>query len=344
MAETRITDIFDPEVFDSYSLDRVIAKSALIDCGLAVEVPRFNQFLAGPGTTVTAPHWNAIVVSDEPNVSGDDPAVTSTPKKFTTRTELAIRQSVNQSWSTMNLAVDIAGSDPMNEVLTQTTAYWNNDLQLRAFKTALALLLDSIANFSGDLVNDVSSVDAGSAVVDGNLFSADAFLDADATMGEYMGELSGFLTHPIVFNRMRKLDLIDFIPASEGDRLIPTYMGARIFLYNNAPTVTYDPGGGNLVRYYSVLFAPGSFGLGRGVGKNPSAIAYDEAAGNGAGQETLYDRKQWVVHPRGYTWTSSSMAGESPTYAELALAVNWTRTVPVGDRERIGIAGLLTNG
>lgn len=341
MATTQLADIFDPEVFDSYSLDRVIQKSALVNCGIAVPVDKFNQFLTGPGTTVTAPYWNSIGLV-EPNVSSDNPASTSTPKKFTSRTELAIRHSVNQSWSAMNLAVDIAGSDPMDVVLTQTAEYWANDIQVRSFKGALAIMLDSVANHSGDLVNDISSTDAGSAVTDSNRFSAEAFLDADATMGEYMGELAGFLTHPIVFNRMRKLDLIDFIQDSESDRLIPFYMGARVFHYSNCPTVTYDPGGGDLTRYYSVLFGPGAIGIGTGLGKNPSAVSFDEAAGNGAGQETLFDRKQWVVHPAGYTWTSSSMAGDSPTYAELALAANWTRSV--SDRERVRMAALLTNG
>lgn len=340
-AITRLTDIFDPEVYDSYSLDSVIQKSALLNCGIAAEIPKFNEFLAGPGTTVTAPNWNTIGL-EEPNVSSDDPSTDSESKKFSTRTEVAIRQSVNQSWSAMNLAVDIAGSDPMEQVISQTAQYWSNDIQVRAFKTALALLLDSVASHSGDLVNDVSSTSATNVVVDANRFSADAFLDADATMGEYMGELAGFLTHPVIYNRMRKLNLIDFVPASEGDRLIPTYMGARIFNYKNAPTVTYDPGDGDLLRYYSVLFAPGAFGIGTGLGKNPSAVEFDEKAGNGSGQETLFDRKQWVVHPKGYSWNSASMSGESPTYAEIAAAANWTRSA--SERERIGIAGLLTNG
>ena len=342
MAETNLSDIFDAEVFDAYSVDRVIQKSAIINSGIAIEVPRFNEFLAGPGSTVTAPIWKSIGL-DEPNAASDVAATKSASKEFTTRTELAVRHSVNQSWSAMNLAVDVAGDDPMESVLNQVAAYWDNDIQVRCFKTALGLLLDSIASHAGDMVNDISSTAADNAVVDANRFSADAFLDADATMGEYMGDLAGFLTHPVVYNRMRKLNLIDYIPEAEGQRLIPTYMGARIFLYKNAPTVSYDNSSAAedaILRYYSVLFAPGAMGLGLGLGKSPSAIEFDQAAGRGAGQETLFDRKQWVVHPAGYSWAPTDTVG-APTYAELAAAASWTRSA--SDRERIKIAGLLTN-
>ena len=72
----------------------------------------------------------------------------------------------------------------------------------------------------------------------------------------------------------------------------------------------------------------------------PVATEYDELAGNGAGVETLVERKQWIIHPEGYNWTESSVAGDSPTTAEVALAANWERKF---QRENIKLAFFVHN-
>ena len=39
----------------------------------------------------------------------------------------------------------------------------------------------------------------------------------------------------------------------------------------------------------------------------------------------LINRRRYVLHPRGVKFTSASVAGDSPTNAELETASNWTR-------------------
>ena len=39
----------------------------------------------------------------------------------------------------------------------------------------------------------------------------------------------------------------------------------------------------------------------------------------------LINRRRYILHPRGVKFNSTTVAGDSPTNAELELAVNWTR-------------------
>ena len=39
----------------------------------------------------------------------------------------------------------------------------------------------------------------------------------------------------------------------------------------------------------------------------------------------LINRRRYILHPRGVKFTSASVAGDSPTNAELETGANWTR-------------------
>ena len=39
----------------------------------------------------------------------------------------------------------------------------------------------------------------------------------------------------------------------------------------------------------------------------------------------LINRRRYILHPRGVKFTSASVAGDSPTNAELETAANWVR-------------------
>lgn len=44
-------------------------------------------------------------------------------------------------------------------------------------------------------------------------------------------------------------------------------------------------------------------------------------------QQILHSRVNLAVHPLGFSWSDTAVAGESPTIAELADATNWTRSI-----------------
>jgi hypothetical protein len=83
--------------------------------------------------------------------------------------------------------------------------------------------------------------------------------------------------------------------------------------------------------YTSYLFGPGAFAKGAapldstplqdGVGTEGVEIARQPLDSD----TLLINRRRYILHPRGVKFTSASVAGDSPTNAELENGANWSR-------------------
>lgn len=337
MSTVRLSDVqFDPDVYMSYVQENRTDKNAFIASGVAVTNTQLQQRATGDGDITTVPYWKDLDATSE-NISSDDPAVYATPDKITTGKMVARRAHLNKAWQTANLVGAVMGTeDPMSQIATRTAAYWDQRFADRIQKTVLGIYLDNIAANSGDMTFDISTQDGANAT-SANLFNFGGFVDAIATMGESDDQLAMLGVHPHTMAQMRKNQEIDFIQDTETGILIPTYNGKRVFVDKKLPVIAGTTSGS---RYVSVLYGAGAIGYGMALPARPVATEYDELAGNGAGVETLVERKQWIIHPEGYKWTETTVAGLSPTVAEVALAANWER---VFNRENIKLAFFVHN-
>ena len=337
MATVRLSDVqWDNDVYLSYMQEDRTAKNAFIASGAAVTNAQLQQRAAGEGDLTTIPYWKDLDATSE-NLSSDDPAVYATPQKITTDKHTARRVHLNNAWQTANLVASVMGTeDPMRQIATRTAAYWDERFAERVQKTVLGIYLDNIAANSSDMIKDISTQDGANATA-ANKFNFEGFVDAVATMGESDDKLTLMGVHPMTLAQMRKENQIDFIQDSETGLLIPFYNGKRVVVDKKLPVIAGTTSGS---RYVSVLYGAGCIGYGMALPARPVATEYDELAGNGAGVETLVERKQWIIHPEGYNWTESSVAGESPTTAEVALAANWERKF---QRENIKLAFFVHN-
>lgn len=335
MATTQIADVIVPEYFHAYTSELATQMNKFFLSGVVTPNAVLNERLAAGGKVFDFPQWDSLGTPAS-NVSSDAPGSSATPNKHTAKEQIAVRLDRNNAWQSADLAGMLAGSDPLNDVAGKVAGYWTLVYSSLLSQTITGVIADNIANDSSDMINDVGT-DATGTPAATELFSAEAYIDAAATLGEHQDEISALAVHPTVYSRMKKLDLIDFIPDSESKKEIATYQGARVILDSLLPTIT----GTNRTKYYSILFTPGSFGWGETAPKVPVAVDRDELAGDGGGVETLSTRKAVCLHPNGFKFTSSSVAGASPTNAELATAANWDR---VSLRENVGWAVLSTNG
>jgi hypothetical protein len=338
MALVRLTDVIVPEVFYPYMLKRTAEKSAIFQSGILVNDANMASFLAGGGRTANVPFWKDLG-NTESNIASDDPAVTITPEKMTTGKDVAARQIRTEAWSSARLSGLLAGDDPMMRIADRVADYWSRQFQHILVATLHGVYLDNVANDAGDMVYDIGT-DAVGAVTAAERISAEAILDAAQTMGDASDGLDTILMHSVVYNNLAKLNLIDFIPDSEGKVRFPSYLGYRVIRDDGVKTIA----GVNRTEYVTYL-----------VGK--SAICWNEAPtspspnieverepgqGNGFGVDILYSRRQFVLHPYGIKWTDMSTVGEFPTNTELATALNWDRVF--AERKQIPLAYLVTNG
>jgi hypothetical protein len=345
MALVQLTDAIIPAVYESYSAVNSVEKTAFFESGAAVRSALLDNATANGGKIIDIPFWKDLDTTIEPNYSTDATSDVAVPNKIQAGEMLARKAMMNQSYSAADLVEELAGSDPMRRIKSRFNHYWNVQLQKRALKSLMGVLLDNIATNSSDMTLNLA-VEDSSLVTDANLFGRDAFVNAVATLGDAFGQIVAIAVHSIVFFRMVREDKIDFIPSSEPDpnlpltvQGIPYYMGKRVIVDDGMPVVAGTTSG---FKYYSFLMGPGIVGYGSNDPAVASEVRREPLQGNGGGVEIIIERKSWLVHPWGFKFTSNSVAALSPTYAELALATNWSRIVP--ERKQVPLAFLVTNG
>lgn len=335
MAETRLSDIIEPSVFTPYVLQRTMELSVLYESGIIAPHETVSKNTRSGGSLIDIPFWNDLG-SDESNVGSDNPGSNSAPKKITAGKDIAIKHRRNQSWSSMDLTGIVAGDDPMKRVGDRVSAYWARDMQRTAIATLTGLFADNGANDNGDMIVNIAN-DSVSAVADAELISAEAVIDAMQTLGDAKNDLVAVAMHSAVHARLQKLNLIDTVHDSNGNIMFTTYLDKRVIVDDGCPAVA----GTNRITYSTYLFGKGALAHGDGAPRTPTEVDRLPAAGDGEGQEVLYSRQHYVLHPRGVKFTSSSIAGVSPTNTELQAAANWDR---VHERKAVRLVELKTNG
>lgn len=335
---TAIADVIVPQSFSAYSQLMTEEKSNLIRSGVAVRDSVLDSNLAGGGLTFNEPSFKDLD-NDADNVSSDVTG-TSTPNKIGTLQETQVRLSRNNSWASADLTAALAGVDPMNAIANRVSDYWTRRLQAAFVATCKGLFADNAAAPVGTehVQNDLTFDIKGASFTDGvTNFSAEAFIDATLTMGDSMNSLGMVFVHSVVYGRMLKNNLIDFVSDSINGQAIQiaTFLGRRVVIDDAMPAAAGV--------YESWLFGAGAFRMGMGSPKVPTEVDRLPAAGNGAGQEVLYNRVEWMIHPVGLAYKGTSPLGgpsNASTTNNLAHADSWQRVFT--ERKQIKIARLIT--
>lgn len=354
MALTQVSDVIVPEIFTPYIQQLTEEKARLVQSGVLTQSAFLSNLLAGGGKTFSIPSFQDLDASDSTGAdvvstdgvadiqaasfSGGTPAtrLDGTPGKIGTAEEIAVRLNRNRAWSSSDLTGQLAGADPQSAIGNRVAFYWTRRLQAIFVNTWNGVIADNAAaptgtdtHTAGDLTNDIS----GASFIDGvTNFSAEAFLDAAVTMGDSMEDLTAVMVHSVVFNRMQKNNLIDFIPDARGEIQIPTFLGREVIIDDGMPVTS------NV--YDTWLFGRGAASLGSSAAKVPTEVSREALAGNGGGQEVLSTRQVWSIHPTGHAYIQSSIPSGGPTNANLAAAANWSRVY--SERKQISFARLVT--
>ena len=336
MATTKLSDIIDVVVYQDLPQINGPEKTALFQAGVVTRNGLLDELANSAGKTAELPFWNDLDGSVEVNYSDDDPTNIATPQKIVQGEQIARKAFINQGWQAADLASELAmGGTAMEAVRAKTSMYFQRQFQRRLIAASNGILADNVANDSGDMVVDVASESIAGQTAS-TLFNRDSFTEAVYTMGDSATMLTAMAVHSAVMAQMVKNDDIDFIPDSEGDLVIPTYLGVRVIV-DDGMTVT--AGGTDGFKYTSVIYGQGAFGYGEGSAEVPVEVDREAAQANGGGIETLWERNTWLLHPFGFQQLTTP-AAVSFTQAELATAAVWDRVL---DRKLVPLSYLITN-
>lgn len=341
---TQVADIIVPEIFNQYIQQETERKDRLIQSGAVVMSPLLSSFLNGGGLTFNMPSFKDLDQDDD-NVATDTASDQftggsddSAPKKIETANEIAVRLNRNQNWGASMLAGDLAGDDPLDAIQNRVVKYWLGRRQAIFKATITGIFADNAAAPGGSehVQNDMTNDITGASFIDGvTNFNSKGFLGAKLTMGDSGNNLTMLMVHSVVFNTMENANLIDFIPDARGEIDIPTYLGREVIVDDDVPF--------SGAIYESWLFGPGAVLMGVGTHKRPVSTDIKEDAGNGDGQEVLYNRNIYSYHPIGNAYVGTAPSGgpsNAATSNNLAAAGSWQRRYT--ERKQIPIARLLT--
>lgn len=331
MAETKIADIIVPEVFGPYIMERSLNQSKFFDSGIMVKSPQLSQYLGGGGKTFNIPFWQDLSgATDIPSET-----VGIEVNKIDTEKMIARRQIREKAWGANSLASALAGSNAFDAIAARVTGFWGKALDTLAIYTVRGVIANNVDADSSDLVVDISS--STGTVVSTNKITAPKTIEAVMKQGDMFDEITGIAVHSAVYATLVENDLIDYVKDSQSSMSIPTYMGLRVIVSDNLPKLD---GVSTEKKYHSYLFKKGALAYGANMGPIlPVEIGRD--ATKGAGIDILYTRRQFAIHPLGFSWVMASDTGITPSDANLYHKDSWDR---VYDIKNTGVVALISNG
>ena len=320
MAKTLVTDIIVPTDFEKYAIEHTATLSRFAQSGVIEYNPRFDEIAGMGGRTANMPFWQDITATRQ--LLSD--AATLTVNKITATQDICRIQNDAQVWSVNHLSKVISGDDPLGAIIGLVALYWSRideGLLISSLKGIFAA-----ATMAGNLSAIHSESVAGVSAT--TKLNGGTFVDAVAKLGDAGERLTAVAMHSATEAALKKLDLIDFIPQSEGKAALRQFQGRTVIVDDSCPVragttdgnvyTTYLFGAGAFARGSSTLSAAplqGGFGT---QGVEIARVPLDS-------DTVLINRRRFILHPRGVQFTSSSVAGDSPTNAELENGANWTR-------------------
>jgi hypothetical protein len=320
MAKTQLADIITPSQFEPYVIQRTAEKSDLFQSGIVTRTADYDSRASMGGNQVNMPHWNDLTGNRQP--LSDSAALT--PQKLAADQDIARIHNDGNAWSWNHLASVVSGSDPAQALADFLADYWNRQNQYMLVSSLKGVF--AAGSMSGNLLA-IHSESVASTTSSTKLNGA-TFVDATQKLGDRGDRLVAVAMHSAVEAALRKLDLIDFIPDSQGTAQIRTFQGRRVIIDDGCPSRAGTTDG---LVYTTYLFGYGAFGAGfADLNGQPVEGGFGtqgfEMSRDALNSDTIFiNRRRFVLHPRGVKFTSASVAGANPTNTELETASNWTR-------------------
>ena len=328
-----LTNIFIPEVQNKYVNEFSTTQSALWQSGIVSNSAQLaDELTNGHGNYFLTPFNKPV--EDETAGDGDTSNDAIATSQLFTGTQTSVRQVKTHAWDARDLAVQMSGNDATAAVALKAGLFWRNNMQKQLLAAIKGVFLGNIADDSGDMINDIY-VDAATPA-ETTKINTTSIIDAAATMGDHWGSLGAIAMHSTSRAKLMKDEPNAFVPASQSNIGFATYNGL-IIIEDDSLVVT---AGSNSSEYETLLFGQGAFQYGQARDVVESVIDREERTGNGTGGEALILRRSFVMHPDGFTCTSTD-AKLPIVNARLEAAAAWTREVT--SRKQIKMAMLKHN-
>ena len=227
-----------------------------------------------------------------------------------------------KAWVERDFSEDITGgADFMGNVARQVSEYWEGVDQ----DTILQVLngVYSMTGTENQLFVEKHTFDITSSG-DGKVQPETLNTAIQQASGDQKKAFRVAIMHSAVSTNLENQGLLKFMTFNDANGIqrdlpIATWNGRVVLVDDHMPTI--DVGGG-VLNYVTYVLGEGAFDFEDVGARVPQEMKRDPAAHGG--EDTLYTRQRKVYAPYGISFTKASMAKNSPTDAELAMAANWS--------------------
>lgn len=313
MAGTKLMDVIVPELFNPYVMNKSMELSALVQSGIVANNSEFDKLASQAAPIINMPFFEDLTGESEQIIENVD----LEDNKITSNKDMACIIRRAKMWSATDLSAALAGTDPMGAIAGLVANFWARDTQKE-----LIAILNGIFGTTEDVDTSTKETRLSSNLLDisektGDLanWTASSFIDAQQLLGDAQSQLTAVVMHSATWSYLKKQNLIETEHPSI-DVSFDTYQGKRVIIDDGCPVE-------NGV-YTTYLFGEGAIALGNGSPVGFVATEMDRDKKKGSGIDYLINRKTYIMHPRGVSFTNMEVEKtEGPSRLELANPKNW---------------------
>ena len=316
MAIVQLADVFKRELWTEEFINENDELLNIINSGMLVQDARLQALVNAndAGSVFEVPYLQENAFT-EPQIMDDDPTHIATFGKISKERMFAMLGQYSKSWQEADIVPTLSsGDDPILALQTLIAKYWSTDLQYRIINTAKGLLASDIAGPS-EITNDVATSTPSAT----SIMTRDNVIDTLALRGD-LGVQNiddTIIMDTKQYSDLQKANNIDFIRTTDNDVAIPTAFGMKVLVNDSIPVA------GN--ERTAIIVKNSAFGYAQKAQNIPVELVREASQGYGGGVTQLISRRGMLIHPNGWSFDKSTVAGVSPTLAELADGGAWTR-------------------
>lgn len=299
-------DAFNRDLAVTFRDKEVTQNTIFQDGGVFVTTDEIAAALNLNQAKITVPHMLEPDYNLEANYSNDIFNDIAEPRVAEFTAVEARVAYLNEGWTASKLAQLLTKVNPNELIAKRANVYWAKQVEMRVIASAMGLFNANVAN--ADIVNK-------SAVA----FDAAGFI---ATREQGLSASGVMVTSSANKSKMT-LSQLNIIGANPNDIKTVEVFNGYIVVANDRYTKLKD---GSTITY---LFGQGAFVAASKPNVRDLRVETSEARGNGGGFDTLWTRRDVLVHPQGYSFTSAKITGGTKNQAlsasltDLTDATNW---------------------
>ena len=330
---------FDEEVFTEMMAESDFWKNEIMASGVVAQDANIMDAIGEKGNVATIPFYRPLNIFDD-NMAplNNDGLTDNVPQDVTGGKQSVMLTQRMKAFKAKDFTRELTGADPLGNVKSKIQNYYT-----QVWERELMNIVDAVLGVSGMDSHITNLAVTSGTIADKNKIAADTLIDAEqAALGDMAGGLGLIVMHSKIYAQYKKMGLVDFDKYTVGNVIqtdveLPR-IGGKIPLVTDYYTLDSSVSGFPVYKTY--ILGEGAFvSCDKNNYENQYTTDYDPETA--AGTDKFYTKQGKVLHPNGMSLAVTSIVGESPTFAELGAASNWSLAF---NHKNIKIGCIKTNG